>query len=975
MKKKLLAIFLCLLMVFAMGTPGIAVAEGTGETETATESVGAAVNFTNVAPFLDPVVGRPVRRLMSATLQNAKNGDSTKTDGIEMTKNVKKNDDGTYTVTLESYVTGTVTSTEKSVPCDIVLALDMSTSMESNFQNGGYRYTKVYKSDLDENETYYSDNGYRSYKWCSKCNSWTSGCYNFFGHNKGTKYAPKTSADDTSGTQFYKQEYVDEMSRLDALKTAATGFVDSVAEKEEANRIAVVGFHDSGVYLTGTNASNSLKDAKKDTSTIKNSISNIRERDLEAATDHDDGLKLARDIFNVNQISSGEQRKRVVIMITDGEPEPLNSGDWSASTVKNAITYAHTLKKDQGASVYTISVMPGSNAENPTSAMDKYMDYLSSNYPDAEYTGESNITKGRWEDETTYENRIVSQITPGNKDQSTGSFYLTAGDTDALNTIFEKIASQTGSASVELDAQAKVTDIISNSFTLPEGATKEDITVKTADADYTNGVLSWTNEKKLDGAVISIDVPQDGNEPQNVTVSGFDFAKNFVADKGRDENDATKPGNFYGRKLIVSFKIKAKPGFLGGNAVPTNDPEKSGIYDKDGKLVENFVADPETQDVEIKNLVFDVETNYTYLGAYACNKIPEGELTHNVIATDESGTIRINLDPTADNYGLDAWQNEYVTIGIKKEYLGTDGKYHEVTGDIEGLFEDSKLKITVTITPTNDSKEGTKVSKPFECEKDIKVFIPYITYADSQINLGEKADYSQNFKGLEWKHVTLDGNGNVIKTTTPDEAQNTDKAHVAGTAPTLAYTYEPAEDYFKVDQAVKVTVKIAGNDVTQYVKFYREVCDFDGCEWTTAGEVTGNDPNFIVHVKSFNLKITKTVDAVEPNQTFLFHIKKGNVDYMDVTVQVGAGKTGSVTIKGLPVGSYTVTEDAAWSWRYALTGTNNRAVDLNSGVDGVVTVKFENKLDKHTWLSGETSCENRWSGNRILKNGQPLDNN
>ncbi len=40
MKKKLLAIFLCLLMVFAMGTPGIAVAETTGETEsTADEPV------------------------------------------------------------------------------------------------------------------------------------------------------------------------------------------------------------------------------------------------------------------------------------------------------------------------------------------------------------------------------------------------------------------------------------------------------------------------------------------------------------------------------------------------------------------------------------------------------------------------------------------------------------------------------------------------------------------------------------------------------------------------------------------------------------------------------------------------------------------------------------------------------------------------------------------------------------------------
>ncbi len=959
MKKKLLAIFLCLLMVFAMGTPGIAVAEGTGETETATESVGAAVNFTNVAPFLDPVVGRPVRRLMSATLQNAKNGDSTKTDGIEMTKNVKKNDDGTYTVTLESYVTGTVTSTEKSVPCDIVLALDMSTSMESNFQNGGYRYTKVYKSDLDENETYYSDNGYRSYKWCSKCNSWTSGCYNFFGHNKGTKYAPKTSADDTSGTQFYKQEYVDEMSRLDALKTAATGFVDSVAEKEEANRIAVVGFHDSGVYLTGTNASNSLKDAKKDTSTIKNSISNIRERDLEAATDHDDGLKLARDIFNANQISSGEQRKRVVIMITDGEPEPLNSGDWSASTVKNAITYAHTLKKDQGASVYTISVMPGSNAENPTSAMDKYMDYLSSNYPDAEYTGESNITKGRWEDETTYENRIVSQITPSNKDQSTGSFYLTAGDTDALNTIFEKIASQTGSASVELDAQAKVTDIISNSFTLPEGATKEDITVKTADADYTNGVLSWTNEKKLDSAVISIDVPQDGNEPQNVTVSGFDFAKNFVADKGRDENDATQPGNFYGRKLIVSFKIKAKPGFLGGNAVPTNDPEKSGVYDKDGKLVENFVADPETQDVEIKDITFDVSTNYTFLGAYAGNTVTQGDMKFNTKV--KCNGVEIDLSKENDNYGLDPWQTAYVDIST--ELTDANGNKIPDSG-LSGLYADTTFTMKVTVSPKTT---GSATEQSHSETRPIKVFLPHVTFRDSEIALGTTAPKYDTNNWVETVWKLTDG-------TTEQEVRD-QNGHIVnnGVAPTLTFTYNPTEGAFTTDTPVKVTVTMpttgdATEDVTRYVTFHHKDCTFANCKWDDYKDTH----QFIVHVKSFDLTITKTVDAVEPNQTFLFHIRKDGADYMDVTVQVGAEKTGSVTIKGLPVGSYTVTEDAAWSWRYALQGDNDRAVDLNSGVDGVVTVEFKNKLTTHTWLSGETSCENRWSGNRILKNGQPL---
>ena len=249
----------------------------------------------------------------------------------------------------------------------------------------------------------------------------------------------------------------------------------------------------------------------------------------------------------------------------------------------------------------------------------------------------------------------------------------------------------------------------------------------------------------------------------------------------------------------------------------------------------------------------------------------------------------------------------------------------------------------------------------------IRDSLPHVTFRDSEIALGTTAPAynTNNYAGTVWK--LTDG-------TTEQEVRD-QNGHIVnnGVAPTLTFTYNPVEGAFTTDTPVKVTVTMpttgdATEDVTRYVTFHHEDCTFANCKWDDYKDTH----QFIVHVKSFNLTITKTVDAVEPNQTFLFHIKKDNADYMDVTVQVGADKTGSVTIKGLPVGSYTVTEDTAWSWRYALTGTNDRAVDLNSGVDGVVTVKFENKLDKHTWLSGETSCENRWSGNRILKNGQPL---
>lgn len=50
-------------------------------------------------------------------------------------KTAKLEDDGTYTIELSAYATGTTTTTttQKAVPCDIVLVLDQSGSMGKTF--------------------------------------------------------------------------------------------------------------------------------------------------------------------------------------------------------------------------------------------------------------------------------------------------------------------------------------------------------------------------------------------------------------------------------------------------------------------------------------------------------------------------------------------------------------------------------------------------------------------------------------------------------------------------------------------------------------------------------------------------------------------------------------------------------------------------------------------------------------------------
>ena len=74
--------------------------------------------------------------LMVATLfpvmgASAAKGDVSAT-GVELNKTLMLETDGTYTITLEAYATGTVTTTEvtEPVPTDFVLVLDQSGSMK-----------------------------------------------------------------------------------------------------------------------------------------------------------------------------------------------------------------------------------------------------------------------------------------------------------------------------------------------------------------------------------------------------------------------------------------------------------------------------------------------------------------------------------------------------------------------------------------------------------------------------------------------------------------------------------------------------------------------------------------------------------------------------------------------------------------------------------------------------------------------------
>lgn len=94
--------------------------------------------------------------------------------------------------------------------------------------------------------------------------------------------------------------------------------------------------------------------------------------------------------------------------------------------------------------------------------------------------------------------------------------------------------------------------------------------------------------------------------------------------------------------------------------------------------------------------------------------------------------------------------------------------------------------------------------------------------------------------------------------------------------------------------------------------------------------------------------------AIDENQSFIFDVTGPNAYYKRVVIQ----GNGSVTIKGLKVGRYTVTEVTDWSWRYKTAdGTANSIEHEIKPKDGFV-FDFTNSRENGKWLGGDAYRKN-----------------
>lgn len=585
------------------------------------------VTFTDAGPFMPPVAVQTVRRLLrSAPNLLAKEQDN----GLVTTKTATLNTDGTYTISIESYTTGTVTTSTKTTPVDIVLVLDQSGSM----------------------------------------------CFSFAGDKNGSN------------------------ERQTAMKQAVNNFISAVNEKysnDADHRMALVKFGSGASTLLGWTA---VDDAGKEA--LQGAINGLPESPA-GATDVAAGMGEAVALMGdrYNYTGANTSRQKVVIVFTDGVP--TKSSDFDVDVADAAINTAKSMK-DKGVTVYSIGIFSGANpnelygasgfntnsdgtinsqwikdtwglfpgtdfpeADRP--AGNRFLNYLSSNYSAAGSVGLTRVTSGLG----VFHYKITYKIIE-NFDRTANGYYLTASDSASLNQIFQTISENIQTPTISLGSETVVKDIVPPYFTIPSNTS--DVKVYVADATSASGA-TWATRKETD---LTPDV-----NGSTIIVSGFDFNENFVSDKAKEDGS-------FGKKLIIEFNVTRKEGFLGGNAVPTNGTE-SGVYDRDGTLVEAF-------DIPTVDLPIHYEFSKTDQTIYLGEKADLTQLSSPDIVPDGNNNAFVDIcytvtDPTGNVVGT-------MTIPAGQ----TSGEWSWTPDAAPALEKDTKYTIKCVVSPSISKVDG-----------------------------------------------------------------------------------------------------------------------------------------------------------------------------------------------------------------------------------------------------------------------------
>ena len=254
---------------------------------------------------------------------------------------------------------------------------------------------------------------------------------------------------DASGSMNDPMGRTDRTKRIDALKAAANSFIDEIAARNaltsdasQQHRVSIVKFSGdksslvgNDTYQEGRNTYNYSQVMKTmdlvtaDTAaSFKSTVDSIKPA---GATRSDNGLELAQSQLSNARADARKDARKIVVFFTDGKPTSYSEFDDGVAS--SAIATAKAIK-DAGGTVYTIGIFSGANAAadptlNGTSSENKFMQAVSSNYPNATYASS-------W---GGYSWNLGTHV-------DGAAFYKTATNADELKKVFDGISKEISDA-------------------------------------------------------------------------------------------------------------------------------------------------------------------------------------------------------------------------------------------------------------------------------------------------------------------------------------------------------------------------------------------------------------------------------------------------------------------------------------------------------------------------------------------------
>ena len=723
-------------------------------------------------------------------------------------------DDGSYWIKLESFATG---SAEQEIkPADVVLVLDFSGSMNSNYKtgyhydvvlgsNGGYAYSNTFWTATEATgQRFYKTEG--QYYQVKRGNEPTGGTYVdgggtereefwqylYFEKDGRTYYLdgmnvvttmPKkyTNADNNaiiwSGALYQYKNFTSTQAsnnntwtRLRELRSAVAEFVDIIYRNDNqfgstplTNRISVVTYQGTTAsqlisgWVPVTNA-----DGSRDETILKALAAKS------ASSNTPTGVGMTEAVTILSQIPSSRDSKRTVVLLTDGMPG--NASSWSNNAcmpqATTCIRSAWDAKNTYGATVFSVSIYPGTYAANMT----KFLECTSSNYPNAKPTAGSTSfdpTGDRLPDDKA----IYTKINP-----------------TSLTDLFAEIANMSGGSGANLTSASSTVDIISHSFKFPDNFDASQVKVFTAKLNHINNLGETNEEYVFDEEILAghsldkykvyhpttgaylgeyfvdehegPDNHDDGLPAEIVTVQGepgikvtnFDYKNNWCGPvKDKDGNVSY----YTGHKIIILIPIQMNPDAIGGPNVETNG-DHSGVYLNNGQSYVEFKSPTVSLPVNIyieKAGLAGVESAKFLIESAVLPDLPEGQdnyTTAQILALTDWTYVTSVYVTNSNNYAHSDAGNPMVKVkglaatknvnGVQKglvyrvseedwswSYNKTGAKYqYTITGQSNNPF-----------TFTNSKKTGIDQTVKHAESKVTNVFKSGVTnevYDDSKTN-------------------------------------------------------------------------------------------------------------------------------------------------------------------------------------------------------------------------------------------------